>query len=125
MDLNRTPSEISSAAAEEIRALNHRTGNPKAFTEPADVANTASHLATLLERLPQALQQMDAGLTQLEQTTGIRMDTGTAPEEAVDLARSYLRAAREGLGGVLNDLRCASAELSHMSGPWPDSDDED
>lgn len=125
MDLNRTPAEISQALAEEARALNHRTLNPKAFTQPSDVANAASNLVALLERLPQAFQQMDTGLTHLEQATGIRMDNGKDPELAVGLAQSYLRTSRELLDAVLEDLRRASSEMSHMAGPWPTGDEED
>lgn len=38
MDLDRTPVTMASAAAEEIRALNHRTLDTKVFTQPADVS---------------------------------------------------------------------------------------
>jgi hypothetical protein len=124
MDLNREPRQIASAAAEEVRALNHRTLDPKAFTQPGDVSDTANSVASIVERLPQALNQMAAGLSVLEEAGRIRMDDGSQVAVRAEEARQYLMAARDGLDGVLADLRRATGPLSHMGGLWEDEEDD-
>jgi uncharacterized protein YicC (UPF0701 family) len=131
MDLNRTPAEIASAAAEEVRALNHRTLDPKAFTQPGDVSDVADAVATLVQRLPQTLQQLEAGLEALYDRDAIRLDDireGYASQKdisnRVSAVRSALRQAREDLSQVHATLQRATSPLSHMGGQWEDEDDE-
>lgn len=64
VDLDRTPAQIANTAAEEIRALNHRTLglNTKAYDNAPEVSGVVTALATLVERIPQALQQAEEGL---------------------------------------------------------------
>ncbi|MFJ8657484.1 hypothetical protein ACIRNU_34740 [Streptomyces rochei] len=125
MDLNRSPSQIARSAAEEIRALNHRTLSPKVYTEPADLANTADGIVTLLERLPQTLKQLRGGLRMLEEVMEIRTDNGQEPHVAVGLASSHLLVAEDDIESVITALRRARAELSHMAGPWPEGDEDE
>lgn len=131
MDLDRTPSQIAHSAAEEIRALNHISLDPKAFKQPGDVSAAADALATLVQRLPQTLAQLEAGLTALQDRQAIRLDDVPADEvsakEIHDRVFSVvweLREASEGLGRVHERLRKAAGPLSHMGGQW-DDDGED
>ncbi|MGE7437759.1 hypothetical protein [Kitasatospora sp. NPDC001175] len=67
MKSNRTPVEVACAAAEKIRALNHRAqrgndpGPREPFPSPRTVYDTVTVLHTLLERLPQPFDQKKSG----------------------------------------------------------------
>lgn len=74
MNLDRSPFEIASAAAEEIRALNHRTLDDKnAYPYPSTVNETNSALKSLAERLPQGISQLREGLERLSEAGHIRL----------------------------------------------------
>lgn len=126
MNLDRTPAAISFAAAEEIRALNHRTLDTKAFTQPGHVSDTAIALGSLIERLPQALEQLEAGLVQLQLANAIRLDTrpvaATSQQDVADevfTVVSGLSEARRLLRAAHEAMREATGSLSHMGGLWP------
>lgn len=132
MDLNRKPSEIANAAAEEIRALNHRTLKTDAFPYPSDVSDTATALASLVQRLPQGLQQLEAGLQALDNDNRIRLADRDPREvsqndivHAVSTALFGLREAREALGRVEAHLRSATGVLGNLGAPWGDEDDDE
>lgn len=126
MDLDRTPSAIAHACADELRALNHRTLNAKAYEDAPEVAEVISALATLTERLPQALQQAEAGLRALDGADQIRLDHGNGSRQelstAVSTVRTSLEYARNDLARAHEQLRAAAGPLSSMGGPWPDED---
>lgn len=131
MDLDRTPSQIANAVAEEIRALNHRTLNTKAFDgQPGNVSDTAIAIATLLERLPQALQQLEAGLIQMEDGNRIRLDTKPLNETSradirheVFTVTNALSETRRLLREAHIEIREATGALSHMGGMFDDDGD--
>lgn len=134
MDLDRTPSQISNAAAEEIRALNHRTLKTDAFTTPSDIAYTADGIALVIQRLPQALQQLEAGLRALDEGDQIRLaDRNPSEVSQQDIAHAVagalldLEAARSSISIAEDYLRSATRVLGNMGAPWPadDSDDAD
>jgi uncharacterized membrane protein YccC len=124
MDLNRDPQTIAYAAAEEIRALNHRTQQVSAFdgdhgfrgAAPANLSGTVQGLITLTDRLPQALQQLRRGLQQLEEQQTIRMTDGTKPEDAVSTALRGLLNAEEAVKAANHALRAAGAPMAAMGG---------
>ncbi|MET8571869.1 hypothetical protein [Streptomyces sp. NPDC004783] len=129
MDLNRTPAEIARNAAEEIRALNHVTLNTKAYETAPAVSEVVSALVTLVERMPQALQQAEAGLEALYDRDQIRLagpdSSQKALAEAVSTVTVSLEYVRNDLDGVLRELKAAAGPLSNMGGPWPDEDDDE
>lgn len=108
MDLTRTPSEIASAAAEEVRALNHRTLDSNAFTYPSDVYSTVGGVDRLLAGLPQALEQLRAHLARMAATGNVKADDGdtdgrlaAAHLELTDAANA-LRQAQGAVGRAHN-----------------------
>ncbi|MFR9794269.1 hypothetical protein ACL07V_37545 [Streptomyces sp. MB22_4] len=132
MDLDRTPSEISFAMAEEARALNHRTLNPKVFEAPSDIAYTADGITALIQRLPQALQQLQAGLETLHADERIRLAdrpphqvTQNDIDRAVFNALCALHDAEHTLATVEERLRSAGRVLGNLGAPWPEDDGED
>jgi len=118
MDLNREPVAIAQAAAEEIRALNHRSLDAGVFEQPADVYRTVDSLTALVRGLPQAIEQTWRQLRAMEQDGAVRMDNGTdvaAEMERVRLALSEARRRLVAGGSYLGD---AGQVLSHMGGQW-------
>ena len=130
MDLDKTPSQLASDAADAIRALNHRTLKPDAFPQPADVSDTAVGIATVVQRLPQALQQLEAGLRRLDEDNRIRLADRHPSEvsqkdihDAVFSALWNLQEARQALGAVEEHLREATGVLGSLGAPWPEDED--
>lgn len=116
MDLDRSPATIAHQLAEEARALNHRTLDPAVYGQPGDVSETVYALRTVVERLPQALQQAAAGLRRLDGAGGIRMDDGTEAVTAVATAVAALQEATAALWPVQEAMGRAAGPLSHMGG---------
>jgi hypothetical protein len=132
VDLNRTPQQIASAMAEEARALNHRTLKTDAFPYPADVSDTAVGIAAVVQRLPEALQQLEAGLKALDEADRIRL-ADRHPNEvsqsdianAVSTALFGLSEARQALGVAEGHLRTATSVLGSLGAPWNDNEDDE
>ncbi|MCX5000900.1 hypothetical protein [Streptomyces longwoodensis] len=129
MDLNRTPPQIADTASEEIRALNHLTltNIEQVYPQPATVSDTATALGLLLQRLPQTLDQLEAGLQLLDRSGKIRLDTkplGATLDE--DIAQevasvsSALAETRRLLRRAATSMADATGPLSHMGGMWDD-----
>lgn len=133
MDLTRAPQTIADAAAEEVRALNHRTLAIDAFygddgfrgVAPGKLSDTVNGLATLAERLPQSLQQIRRGLQQLEEEQQIRMADGSDPAEGVSTALRALLNAEEAIAAARDALRTAAGPMSDMGGYLDDTEYED
>ncbi|MFD8516550.1 hypothetical protein ACFV27_37100 [Streptomyces antimycoticus] len=116
MDLDRSPAEIAHEIAKQTRALNHRTLDPAVFGQPGDVSEVVGALRTVVERLPQALQQAAAGLRRHDGAGGIRMDDGADPAVAAGTVLAAIEDAQGALWTVQEALVEASGPLSHMSG---------
>ncbi|MFC9736059.1 hypothetical protein ACFWG5_34560 [Streptomyces hydrogenans] len=125
MDLDRTPETIAYAAAEELRALNHRTLSSDVFTYPAEVQSTASGLNKLLQTLPQSLSQLTAGLDHVQQSQTLLSRDDTDVEQTVDEVRAaiessaaHVKAAQRALEDVVNKLAVVGVRYV------PDGDEE-
>lgn len=129
MDLTRTPEQLARDAAEAIRALNHRTidsfTDSDVYAVPPTVGETALQLKTLLERLPQSLDQMSSGLSYLAAAGKIRMDDGTDPVTATAECVTAVNVANQHLNEALVELRLIASRTSHMGANWPDEDEDD
>lgn len=124
MDLTKTPGQLATEAAEAIRALNHRTLGlkPEGYDAPPSVGEAAYAIRTLIERLPQALQQMDTALLRFDEEAAIRMADGTDPTIAVAECGAAIMQAKPLLAQLLSELSTLSSRTSHMGGHWPDED---
>jgi hypothetical protein len=130
MNLDRDPSAMANAAAEEVRALNHRTLNPAdAFQEPSDLYDVANGLKLILERLPQALQQLSKGLNRYDDADVLRMDDGSNPAVGAARALAALQSAQGQAQLLYATLGAATSTLSKMAfnaagvAQWADAED--
>lgn len=117
LNLNREPQEMARDASEEIRCLNHRTINRGSYTYPGQVAVTAEGLRDMASRLPQTLQQMRAGLAELEQARQIRMENGSAPGPHVADVNLCLENAERATHSLQRALQEAHSTLFSMGMP--------
>lgn len=118
MNLNRQPAAIARVAAEEIRALNHRTLGTHAFEEPSEIYSTVGELKQAVWGMPQAIQQIWVELRTLRDENAIRMDNGSNVKEEVEKAREHMNEARQLLAQAGQALERATSTLSHMGGQW-------
>jgi hypothetical protein len=118
MNLNREPAAIARDAAEEIRALNHRTGNGRSFEEPAAIYSTVGALGQVVRGMPQAIEQIWRELKVMRDEDAIRMDNLSDPVEGAEKARQDLNDARQHLAQASTALDRATSTLSHMGGQW-------
>lgn len=131
---NASPARTAYEAAELIRQLNHETLNGKDLTAP-QIHRTVRNLLDLVDRLPQAFEQL-AALLAKQQTDGkIRMEDGSSPAAPVTAVtlRLYQAAAltesanRKTYGTpaspLARSLADASDRLSAMGGVY-EPDDE-
>ncbi|MFE7111799.1 hypothetical protein ACFU98_29650 [Streptomyces sp. NPDC057575] len=131
MDLDCEPQKMAYAAAEEIRALNHRSLDVEAFYgehnlinhAPAQVAGVIGGLCTLFDRLPQSVEQAAAALAQLEAVEAIRMANGAAVDVSTSRVLRALIDAKQAILVAQTHLREASGVTSNMAGHWIDDDD--
>src|SRR4051794_30815036 len=114
MDLNREPQEMAREGAEEIRCLNHRTINTGSYTYPGQVAVTVEGLRELAARLPQALQQMRDGLSELDRAGKIRMENGSDPHPHVVDVAECLKKAEQAANALRATLQEAHFTLFSM-----------
>ena len=111
--------DLAARAAEALRALNHRTRDPGAFTGPAELYRLVGELAVLAGRLPQLLGQLDRWLRAEHDAGRIRADTGPGPGGIVAASGAELADA----GGAAHDLArvldAAQQHLAHLGGTEP------
>jgi hypothetical protein len=126
MDLDRTPSEIAIAAAEEIRALNHVTLNP-GCDNPAAVHDTAAALQTLAERLPQTLDHLGRQLQNMIEQGRVRLTVDSPGSDTVlergNETADALKLARIN-ASQLEDALAAVAQLTASLYAPDDSDEQ-
>jgi hypothetical protein len=118
MNLNREPATIARSAAEEIRALNHRTINGNAFEEPSDIYRTVGEIKQAVWGMPQAIEQIWGELRTMRDADTIRMDNGANAAEEVEKSQQELNEARQLLDQAGKALDRATSVLSHMGGQW-------
>jgi len=112
------PTKQARDAAEAIRKLNHATLTPKQPIPAPVISSTMHSLEQLLNRLPQALEQLSSQLHNRQAHGAVRMDDGTDPGHAVSIARSELAATVQALHAATRHLDEAASLLFHMGAPW-------
>jgi hypothetical protein len=123
MDLDRDPQTIASAAAEEIRALNHKTLAPGGnFTYPSNIYDTVGALEAMAERLPQAIGQISRALAKFQADGAIRMNDGSDPGDAVVATVQSLETAASVAKNLGLILQAAVQPLGKMWFQAADSD---
>ncbi|MFD4996958.1 hypothetical protein [Streptomyces buecherae] len=114
MPKTKTPAQLAGTAAEAIRALNHVTLNSKALPYPPHVSETVQALVAMVDRLPQALQQISGAVRRHAEHGLIRMDDGTDPAKAAGEVSSYLADAIDDVDKLSVSLHVAASVLFHM-----------
>ncbi|RPE26591.1 hypothetical protein [Kitasatospora cineracea] len=130
------PAEVARQGAEAVRELNHQTLNAKTMSAP-EISATVRGLLDLVDRLPQALEQL-AGHLERELAAGrVRMEDGRDPAGPVDQALAGLRRAAaltapenhtdygDPAGELSEALHDAGSWLFNMGAPWSDDETED
>jgi hypothetical protein len=107
-------------AAEAVRALNHATINPGAYSYPGDVYSMIGELQTLAQRLPQALGQAVDALEAMD-------DAGTVVDvEHPDRTAATVVAVAESLAqaaghadSIARELAAAHVPAGRLAGTDP------
>ena len=89
---NPTPSKTAYDAAELIRQLNHETLNAKSMSAP-EICRAVRNLADLVDRLPQAFEQLAYQLIKQNADGRVLMDDRSDPAGPVTLVASLLKNA--------------------------------
>ena len=117
----RDPGVAAEEAAEAVRVLNHLTLSPPSVGAPgwedvADLYRVLTEVRVLVERLPQAIDQVSRHLCG-PIGSGYRCDAGTdePPDVLVESAVGALGRARSALDGVGRDLGGAQGALAHLA----------
>ncbi|MFE2305015.1 hypothetical protein [Streptomyces sp. NPDC059411] len=123
MPAQKTAADHAADAADAVRQLNHAGLNAKAISAP-EISLTVQNLITLIDRLPQALDQLSNHLV-LDQRQGqVRMEDGSDPGPRVLEAETHLSDAESDLADIAGHLRKAGALLFTMGAPWPTDNKE-
>jgi hypothetical protein len=132
VDDDGTPAAAASIAGEAIRDLNHRTfagpGRHLAGWEyPSDAYRVLGNLGYLAGGLPQALEQIDRFLVQLQDAGCVGIDRGAEwednPAGAIEAATLGLRAARQAAGTLYTSINAAQQAVGAASYCGPRRDD--
>lgn len=116
-----TPAGAAHVAAEAIRALNHLTlGAPSAGTpgweEVDDIYRVIGELRIITDRLPQACDQLAAGLQRLGEQRDWCADEGADehPDEVVGKAIEHLQIASCDADALGLNIRHAHCVVAHL-----------
>jgi hypothetical protein len=118
VNLSREPAAIARSAAEEIRALNHRTLGTHAFEEPSQIYSSINEVKQAVWGMPQAIEQIWGELRTMRDAGAIRMDNGADVTEEAEKVRQELNDARQLLAQAGQALDRATQTLSRMGGQW-------
>jgi hypothetical protein len=112
-------------AAEAVRALNHATINPGAYSYPGDVYSVIGELQTLAQRLPQALGQAADALEAMDDAGTVVdvEDPDRTPATVVAVAESLANAAGHA-DSIARELAAAHVPAARLAGTDPTADTE-
>lgn len=108
-----TAAELSDAAAEAIRQLNHATLPwGRGMEYPGDAYSTVANLKTLVQRLPQTFEQLLAFLADLHDGGHLRSDRGPNADDDVAAVKAALDWAADDARTLAECLDSAHSALS-------------
>ncbi|QKV93966.1 hypothetical protein HUT19_21220 [Streptomyces sp. NA02950] len=105
--------ELSEAAAEAIRQLNHATLKWGSGLEyPGDAYSTVANLKTLVQRLPQTFEQILAFLADLHDGGHLRSDRDPNADDDMAAVKAALDWAADDARNLAGSLDSAHSALS-------------
>jgi hypothetical protein len=118
------PAEVAERAAEAVRSLNHLTLAPPTpanvgWEHVGDLYRVMTEVRILVERLPQALDQLAGHLGRSVETYETDACTDLGPGSLVAGAVSALDAAHYCIGEAARHLDVAQGAVSHLYEPNP------
>ncbi|MFJ7990356.1 hypothetical protein [Streptomyces sp. NPDC096351] len=102
---DKTPAQLADDAAEAIRAINHLTQNPReGWQYPGDVYSLVADLSRMAMMLPQALDQAQRLIVDLDEAGKLRSDKDQLADDVREtlLGLETARIAAEQLYAGLN-----------------------
>jgi hypothetical protein len=117
----KTPAELADVAAEAIRSANHATLTTPAlgWEFPSDAYDVVGRLLTMVQRLPQLLEQAGAHVQRLADTGYVRSDRGGDGAEEVAAALDALGRAGTDAVAMAAALGTAHGALSPLAYDGP------
>lgn len=118
---DKAPAELADDAAEAIRSLNHATlasERREGWEYPGDAYSAIGNLATLVQRLPQALDQISQFVTRQELQGHLRSDRGRDVADEVAAVTAGLRMSADDVEVLADHLGAVHSALSHLA--WKD-----
>ncbi len=106
---NKTPAQLADEAAENIRAINHKTIG--GYEHPSEVYDVVGGLAHLVRMLPQVLQQAQGYLEKLNSTNELGHDSSEDADAEVTDVDSCVGAIQEATDGAVDALDILRQEL--------------
>ncbi|MFG2532758.1 hypothetical protein [Streptomyces sp. NPDC048516] len=110
------PAALAYQLAQQVHALNAATEKPSAFTGTADVRDVAEGLHLAVEQLPQALEQLSAGIRALEEQA-LEGDGAGGTDGGASVPLRGLLNARQALVVARGELRGVVEALAGACGP--------
>ncbi|HEX5877761.1 MAG TPA: hypothetical protein VF468_05470 [Actinomycetota bacterium] len=112
--------ELAESAAEAVRALNHRTRSPDAFTGPTQLYRLVAELVLLVDGLPQLLNQLGRWLHAEHDADRVRSDNHADPGPTVWQATAQMTDAGDAAHDLAHALARAQQCLAHLGATRPD-----
>lgn len=119
------PVEVVREGAEAMRAYNHLTIEKGGFESAPRVSAAVQALVTMVQRMPQGLEQTRWAVGRFAAGGQIRMDDGSEPAEAAEQVEKILGAAEKQAQALAATLEQAAGVLFHMGAPHTADEDDD
>ncbi|KIQ67035.1 hypothetical protein TR51_06510 [Kitasatospora griseola] len=106
--------QLARDARDLIEHINRATAGPVDIPAP-QISATTQALLSLVQRLPQAIEQLGWALDRQARADAIRMDNGTEPEAAVATVKNALADTVSALNETAEHLQHAATPLFSMA----------